>query len=131
MQKGLLCGLLLFSTMKPFIPMHRIRFGAVFLAIFCIANKCAEGTLFDQHLVICQLKFTALLRFSPSSGQSSFRGKVYMQPALFCTQFFCVPSCNSMRMLCVIFSIPFLMQRSQDRIVIHHMSHTIMTSGIF
>lgn len=108
------------------------RFGVVFLAAFCIADECAEGKFSDQYLVICQLKFTALLRrISPSSGECSFHGKVNMQPALFCTQFLWVPSCISVRMLCVIFNIPFLMQRTQDGRVTCHVSHAIMTSGIF
>lgn len=130
MQKGLVYGLLLFSTMKPFILILH-----VWCCISCYilySQRVCRGEVFDQYLVICQLKFTATLqRFSPLSGQCSFCGKVNIQPALFCTQFLWVPCCSRVRMLCVIFNIPFLMQRTQDRIVTHHMSHSVMTEGIF
>lgn len=38
------------------------RFGVVFFDVFHTASKYAEGEFFDQCLVVCQLKFTALLR---------------------------------------------------------------------
>lgn len=113
MQKGLVCGLLLSSTMKPFILMLQ-----VWCCISCYSlysQRVCRGEGFDQYLVICQLKFSLHFwgDFHLHLGNVHFMGKWTCSQPCF-AQFSWVPSCNSMRMLCVIFYIPFLMQRTQD-----------------
>lgn len=118
-----------FYFLSPWNLLFRCyRFGVVFLDTFHIGSKCAEGKFFDQCLVICQLKFTALRRFSPTSRSYSFHGKVNMQSCFAVTS---VSFINGIRMLCVIFNIPFLMQRTRDRIQLFMTHLTIRISGVF
>lgn len=128
MQKGLVCGLLLSLAMKPFIRMLQVWCCISWYISYHVASKCAEGKFFDRCLVICQLKFTALRRSSPTSRSYSFHGKVNMQPCFAVTS---VSFINGIRMLCVIFNIPFLMQRTRDRIQLFITYLTIRISGVF